>query len=869
MQTVSIKMDGQDFAVPKGTTILEAALANRIYIPHLCYHPDLKPAGSCRVCLVEIENGQLVTSCRTPVNDGMVIKTKSPDLDKVRRPIVEMIIASHHMDCKNCAKKGKCELQRIRAFMKIDKKNVERLRQPRYELPLDESNPFFVRDHNKCVLCGICVRTCQEVTGLSAVDFAGRGNDTKIATFGDKPIADSRCISCGECVIRCPVGALVFRNVRRPASEIKTICPYCGVGCGILLGIRDDEIVSIKENREDPVNEGLLCMKGRFGLSFVHSPNRLKSPMIKKGGSFVEVAWTEALKLAAGRLKQFREGEFALIASTKCTNEDNYVAQKFARLVMGSNNIDTPARLSDAPSIYSFLEVTGGNRAEFGPILPHATEAASKNENGFSEIYNASCILIVGADPANSHPVMGFKLKKAWQRGARLLVVSPKEIDLCRHADIWLQPYPGTEPALLTGLAGVIVGEGLLDNFFISRRCDNFDEFKESLEDFILGRVERITGVPKDLIAEAARIYAACKPAVTVWSEELTRYAHGRDSVLAILNLSMITGNIEEGSGRLIPLFTENNTLGAFYMGCLPDLYPGYQPVISTEVRRRLEYLWGDTLAAEPGLPLMDILEATYNERIKILYIVGSDLVNISQPKKIKSALSKAEFVVFQDIFFNEAAKFADVILPAASFAEKDGTFTNSEGRIRLVGKALEPAANSMADWQILCDLAKMLGKKGFDFNCSGDIFSEILSVLSKKSSEISTLQARFRLMPLQYNPPAERSDVDFPLILVRGKDVYSNGILSQNVEGFTLLRKKDFICMNPKDALDYEIKEGEKVRVISRWGEMKGTAKLTSSTPPGVLSTAAAFNQLINPDVDPVSKSLETQMCAVRVEPL
>src|SRR4030042_451150 len=436
MEQLSVNIDGQYIVAREGATILEVALANNIYIPHLCYHPDLKPAGSCRVCLVELDKCQLVTSCRTPVKDGMIIKTNSPEIDKVRRPVIEMIIANHHMDCKNCAKKGQCELQRIRAYMKIDKKSIERLRLPQEELPKDLSNPFFERDHNKCVLCGICVRTCQEIQKVSAIDFAGRGNNTKIAAFGDKPIAESRCESCGECVIRCPVGALVSKSLRRPTTEVKTVCPYCGVGCGIFLGIRDNAIVNVRADKDSPVNNGHLCVKGRFGLNFVHSPDRLKNPLIKmtpkersalsvqpsalRGTSslvpypsslFKEATWDEALTTVAKKLKKYKGEEFALIASAKCTNEENYIAQKFARVVMGSNNIDTSVRLCHGPSIAALNETVGLN--------PPSPPFSKGGQGGFlSNIEEAACILVAGANITCSQPVLGLKVKKAIDNGA-------------------------------------------------------------------------------------------------------------------------------------------------------------------------------------------------------------------------------------------------------------------------------------------------------------------------------------------------------------------------------------------------------------------------------------------------------------------
>jgi formate dehydrogenase alpha subunit len=885
MEKISVNIDGQDILAQKGATILETALANKIYIPHLCYHPDLRPAGSCRLCLVEMDNGKLVTSCRTLIKEGMVIKTKSPGVDIARRPVVEMIIANHHMGCKNCAKKGQCELQRIRAYMKIDKKSIERLRLPQEELPKDLSNPFFERDHNKCVLCGICVRTCQEIQKVSAIDFAGRGNNTKIAAFGDKPIAESRCESCGECVIRCPVGALVSKSLRRPTTEVKTICPYCGVGCGIFLGTKDNELVSVRGDSSNPVNNGNLCVKGRFGMGFVHSPDRLQNPMIRQGkgkgtgigkdnppsplpdgwqagpfskgggSGFGGVSWDEALTTVAKKLKKYKGEEFALIASAKCTNEENYIAQKFARVVMGSNNIDTSVRLCHGPSIAALHSINSflwqrGDKGDFK-----------------DEIEKASCILIAGANITHSHPVLGLRVKKAVENGARLIVINPTEIDICRFAEIWLKPYPGTDLALIMGMCKVVVDEEAHDNSFIESHVDKFDDFKESLEDFSLGRVERITGVSRDVVEEAARIFAKGKPSAVLWDTGITQYSQGTNNVLSLINLSILTGNIKHSSG-LIPLWGQNNALGTCDMGCLPDFYPGYQPVADPEIRKKFETSWGKGLNTKPGLTLTEILDATLEGKIKALYIIGHDLFSgVAPSKKVKGALEKAKFIVFQDIFYNETANFAHVMLPAASFAEKEGTFTNTERRIQKINKALEPVGNSLPDWQIICDLAGRLGSNGFDFNGIEDIMSEISSV----TADLPAQQERFSFTPLQYKPPAETSDIDYPLILTTERDLYSEGFLSKKVEGLNILRTKEFININPKDAADFEIKDGEMARLISRWGEISGEARLTGATPTGLITMdllEEKINQLINPVLDPISKTPETKICAVRIVP-
>ncbi len=880
MERISIRIDDQDIEAREGATILEIALENRIYIPHLCYHPDLKPAGNCRICLVELDEGKLVTSCRTPVKDGMTIRTKGPEIDRVRGPVIEMIIADHHMDCKPCRKKGHCELQKIMAHLKIDRKMInQRLRTPAEELPLDESNPFFVRDHNKCVLCGICVRTCREISGISAIDFSGRGNSARISAFGDKPIAESNCISCGECVIRCPVGALVPRNLRRPAKEIKTTCPYCGVGCGIYIGVHDDQIVSVRGDEENPVNKGRLCAKGRFGMGFVHSAERLTKPLIKLSakalsarktglpnphGPFKEATWDEALDIIAGKLKKYKGEEFALIASTKCTNEDNYVAQKFARVLMGSNNIDTSARLSYGPTLAAYCGI--GSCVGFSPSAEDDSSSPDLLRLNAEHIEDVKCILVAGADITRSHPVLGMKIRKAVDNGAKLIVISPNENDLCRIAEKWLQPYPETELALIMGMCNVISEEALFDDEFMELYCKNFEEFRESLDDFSLGRVERITGVSRDLIEESARIYAGRKPAAIFWGTGITQSSHGTDNVCALINLAILTANIKYPLA-LNPLLDQNNALGACDMGCLPDYYPGYQPVGAADAQEKFSSLWGRELNSSPGLTLTGILDAVLEGKIKALYVIGSDPASgIAPSKKVHAALKKARFIVVQDIFFNETAKFADVVLPAACFAEKEGSFTNMEGKIQTVNKALNPAGQSRPDWAILCELARQLNGKGFEFGSAEDVLDEISSIVQSFIERTD----RFRLFPLNYNPPAETTDIDYPLVLTVERGNFDGGVLSGKVEGFVTLRKTGVVCINPKDAADFEISPGEIIRIVSRYGVCEGKTEITSTTPAGLVVTNIEedrINKLLKPALDPVSGTQAAKNCSVRIE--
>lgn len=866
MGRVNLMINGQEIQSWQGATILESALENKIYIPHLCYHPDLKPQGACRVCLVELDNGQFVASCKTPVKEGMVLETNSPELDRVRRPIIEMIIANHHMDCRNCLKKGQCQLQKIMAYIKIDKQTIQQhMRLSLREILVDDSNPFFIRDHNKCVMCGICVSTCREIVKINAIDFVGRGNKLKIATFGDSEIANSKCISCGECVIRCPVGALAFKDTRKPTKEVKSVCPYCGVGCDIYLGIKDNQIVKVRADKSSSVNFGSLCVKGRFGMEFVHSPDRLKDPLIRHGkGKTEKVSWDEALDLIAKNLSKYKNEEFALIASTKCTNEDNYIAQKFARVIMGSNNIDTMARFCYAPAISAFRRT--GQCVGFGLNQEDNPCFSPQIEHTLNKIEKVSCVLIAGANMTRSFPVLALKIKRAVDSGAKLIIISPNETELCINADKWLKPYPGTDLALLMGMCNVIVEEELYDKSFAEMYCNNFDEFREILGDFPLGRVERITGVPRALIEETARLYAVSYPAAIFWGSGITQHTNGTDNVHALINLAILTANIKH-SFSLNPLSGQSNSLGACDMGCLPDYYPCYQPVTSSDVRETFESLWDCKLNPNPGLTISEIIDATIAGKIKALYIIGTDLTTSFVPaKKVATALKKAKFVVFQDMFLNDTAKYANVILPAASFAEKEGIIINTEGKTQKIERALEPLGNSRPDWSIICELAKRFEHQGFVFGSAEEILSEIFTVIQHLPERIG----KFNLFPLQYTHPAETADIDYPIILITERDIYNYGVLSEKVEGLKILKSKNYIYINPKDADDFGVSDMEEIRIISRHGSIQAEARLSKSTPTGLAVMnleKGKFNPLLNPILNGISKTPEIKMCAIRFE--
>jgi formate dehydrogenase alpha subunit len=885
MGKVSLNIDGIRVEASEGTTVLEAARAEGIYIPNLCADPDLEPYGACRLCLVEIEGVDgLPASCLTPVAEGMIVHTDTSYVNQARRRVVELLLSDHPDNCLLCSKNQHCELQKVAAYVGFDQQRFKKLERP----PLiDSSNPFFVRDSSKCILCGKCVRVCNEIQGLGALEVFNDGLLSKIITSaGDRPILESICESCGQCVAKCPTGALMPKDFRWPAKEVKTVCTYCGVGCGLYLAVRGNEVVGVRGDPENPVNRSSLCVKGRFGFDFINHPERLTSPLIRRNGEFSEATWDEALDLVASKLAKYKGDKVAAISSAKCTNEENYLIQKFARVVLGTNNVDHCARLCHAPSVAGLAQSFGSGAMT----------------NSIDEISRAACILAIGANTTATHPVIGLRVRRAVREGAKLIVANPREIDLCRIAHLWLRHRPGSDVALLMGMMRVIVDEGLADSSFIEERCENFDAFKQSLETFDLDFVERVTAVPAEQVAEAARLYATNKPATILYAMGITQHTHGTDNVLATANLAMLTGNIGKPSTGVNPLRGQNNVQGACDMGALPSVYAGYQQVNDPKVKEKFEAAWGCSLKTSPGLTLTEIFQAAQQGQVKALYLAGENPV-LSDPdsKHIEEALEKLEFLVVQDVFLSETARLADVVLPAATFAEKDGTYTNTERRVQRVRQAIEPVGDSRPDWWITCQLAKKMGGKGFNFTHPSKIMEEIARLtpsyggISYRRLEKEGLQwpcptkehpgtsilhtdmflrGKGRFIPLEYKPPVESPDDEYPLVLTTGRSLYHyhTGTLTRKAEGLNVLHGKELVEMNPLDARTLGLNNGDRVKVTSRRGEVTAHVKITPASPPGVVSMTFHFaesptNILTNPAVDPVAKIPELKVCAVRVE--
>ncbi|MCE5213875.1 MAG: formate dehydrogenase subunit alpha [Methanobacterium sp.] len=891
---INFIIDGLKLKGHEGETILHAALSNGIYIPHLCYNPSLKPMGACRLCLVENNEGRLITACENHITEGMEISTSSHRLDNARLTVARLLVANHETDCLTCAQNNQCKLQEITSYFGIDEEKMENLRYSISEIPQDDSNPFFNRNLNKCVLCGICVRTCRDKLGVSAIDFGFRGYETKISTFSDGPIIESNCVSCGECVEACPVGALVPKDINKPTREVKTTCTFCGVGCGLYLGIRGSKVISARGDPEHPLSQGNLCVKGRYAFKFINHSDRLTKPLIKVNDQLVEASWDEALEYAARRLRQFKEKEiiensFAAISSARCTNEDNYLLQKFTRMVMGNNNIDNSARSCHAPSVAALAETLGSGAMS----------------NSIDEIDDSKCLFIIGTNPSQSYPVLSMRIMDALENGAKLIVADPRDIELAQQADIFLQHNPGTDVALIMGLIKFIIDEDLQDTDFIQSRCGNYEELLESLEEFDLNTVEKITGVEVDKIKEAARLYATTNPAAIFYSLGITEHSHGTDNVFALSNLALVTGNIGKPHAGVNPIRGQNNVQGSCDMGCLPDVYPGYQKVKDIKVKEKFEKAWKTELNEDMGMKMPEMIESALKKDLKSLYIMGENPV-LSEPDstKIINALEKLDFLVVQDLFLTETAKLADLVLPGASFAEKDGTFANADRRVQRVRKAIEPLGDSKPDWQIIAELAQKMGvDQGFNFNHAEEVAAEIASlapiyggmfyhcledegkqwpcyhedhegtsILHQDEFNTETGKAKFK--PLSYRPPAELPDEDYPFVLTTGRIIYHyhTSTMTGAVEGMKDLYDQDPVELNPIDAQKLGLEDGELVYIISRRGKVKAPVKITESSPEGLVFMAfhspnTKTNILTNSACDPITKTPEFKYCAVKIE--
>ncbi|MFW6148726.1 MAG: formate dehydrogenase subunit alpha [Atribacterota bacterium] len=894
MSYINIYINDRKIKAREGDTIMEAAGKIGINIPALCLMPELdfKP-GSCRICVVEVVGSPvLVASCVYPVRTNMQIYTHSDRVLKARRMILELLLANHPLDCMTCEKSGSCILEDLAYQFGI---KTFRFSPNRKQLPIDDSNPFIVREMSKCVLCGRCVEICNEIQQSHIIDFAHRGLDVKIAAQGDVDLKYSDCVFCGQCVAVCPVGAIIDKEARGKGrswefQKVHTICNYCGCGCGFDLNIKDGKVAKVTSNPVSIVNGINLCVKGRFGNDYIHRDDRLTTPLIRKGGKFEPASWEEALQLISNKFKKIKKDHgsdsLAVLSSAKCTNEENYLLMKFTRAVLGTNNIDHCARLCHSATVAGLAQSFGSGAMT----------------NSIKEIAYASAIYLTGSNTTENHPIIALEIKKAvTKNGAKLIVADPREIELTQYATIWLRQKPGTDVALFNGLMNVIITEGLEDKSFIDERTEGYKEMKKTVLKYHPELVEKITGVPADDIRKAARIYATAPNASLIYSMGITQHITGTDNVLSTANIAMLTGNVGKESSGVNPLRGQSNVQGACDMGALPNVYSGYQKVNDSQINEKFSQAWGVNLSDNAGLTVVEILNAAHEGKIKGIFVMAENPA-MSDPdlNHAREALKKTEFLVVSDMFMTETAKLADVVLPGVSFVEKDGTITNTERRVQRIRKAIKPIGDTKPEWQIISELSREMGYQ-MSYNCPSEIMEEIADLtpiyggifysrLEKEGLQWPCPDAshpgtkylhkgkftrgKGKFFAVDFKQAAELPDKDYPLIFTTGRVLYHfhTGTVTRRSKGLSEIYPEALVEISPQDARELSIEDGEIIEVFSRRGKIRAKAQVTEKSDKGVVFMnfhfhEAAANLLTNAALDPVSKIPEYKFCAVKIE--
>jgi formate dehydrogenase alpha subunit len=889
---MKLLVDGRDVELSPGASVLDAVNRLDIPLPQLCKDPDRPALGACRTCLVHVE-GQRGTpaACHLPAREGMVVSTVHPDAVRVRSAVLDL---TRSMLTAGDGRDGFAQVGEATA-----RHAVSASWPALHRSEPDASKSFFVLDREACILCGRCTTACDDVQQIGAISMLGRGHAMKVGVFGDGLMSSSVCTSCGQCVATCPTGAL--RPKETPAkivSRVETTCPYCGVGCGITVAVRDDRRLAVMAD-DVPDNQsslGMLCVKGRFGTGFVHARDRIVHPMVKRDGGWQRVSWDEALDAAADGLARNR-GRFGALASAKATNEDGYLIQKLCRVVMGTNNVDHCTRLCHSPSVEAMLVSMG----------------SGATSNSYVDYEQAGCVMIVGADASANHPVIAVRFRRAMSRGARIIVINPKRVELCDQADLWIQQRPGTDVALFNAMAKLILDEGLANLEFVRTRTENFEAWKASLEPFTLEFAARLTGVPAEDIAQAARWYArpAFAGSCLVWGMGITQHTNGIHNAHAVLNLSLVTGQLGFPGSGISPLRGQNNVQGCGDAGCIPTNLPGYQD-FSPASLAKFERAWSIAPPARPGLVVTEMVEGCLSGEVRAMYVVGENPL-LSEPDlhHAQKAIAQLDCLVVQDLFMHETAEQAHVFLPAAAFAEKEGTFTNSERRVQRVRAAVPPPGEARPDWWITAELARRLARRlgvsvagQFEYDGASAVFDEMSRLVpflggldhgrldregglqwpcptadhpgTRYLYAESFPRGKGKFVPaVQTVEAAELPDPDYPFVLNTGRLLYHwhGGTITRRVEGLMELAPRLEIAIHPADARQIGVETGEPLRVASRRGELTGYARLTEAVRRGAIFVPfvkladSAANFLTNSAHDPASKIPEYKVCAVRLE--
>ncbi len=932
---MKLVIDGIEIEADEGQTIYEAAASAGIEIPTLCHSEGLDPVGVCRMCVVDVGERVKAAACVRECQPGMKVTTDSPELERHRAMLTDLLMSDQPTAREDDLRETSLQDNELVALSRrYDATGVRfpglRSGDGAGARGVDTSSKVIQVDHQACILCDRCIRACDDVQSNEVIGRSGKGYGARIAFDLDVPMGESTCVSCGECAAACPTGALVDRAVAVPLQPraqleaVDSVCPYCGVGCALTYHVdRKQNAIVFAEGRESPGSQGRLCVKGRYGWDYSSHPQRLLRPLIRREGAypkgplsrdvrgehdgrrrpggfvdeaeilpaFREASWEEALELVARRLSEIRDRDgadaLAGFGSAKCSNEEAYLFQKLIRAGFGTNNVDHCTRLCHASSVAALLESIGS-----GAVT-----------TTYGDVENAEAALLAGTNTTANHPVAATFFKQARKNGTKLIVVDPRRESIADHADYHCRIKPGTDVAFYNAMMNVIIDEGLVDEAFVAERTENFEALRDTVSAYTPERAAKICGVGAEQIREVARVFGRAKSAILFWGMGISQHVYGTNNARCLISLALLTGNVGRPGSGLHPLRGQNNVQGASDAGLIPMVYPDYQPVGDPAVRAKFEAAWGRSLSPSPGLTVVEITRAALEGGIRGMYILGENPF-LSDPNvnKVRKALSNLDFLVVQDIFLTETAEFADVILPASAYLEKDGTFTNTDRRVQLGRPALSLPGEARLDWQIVQDISNRMGYP-MNYSSTEEIFREFAALTSSYATlrhdnlgphgklwpnpdpeheegptvlfedVFPTTNGRAKLVPAEWTAAPELPDDDYPLVLSTGRllEHWHTGVMTRRSVALDAIEPEAFVAMHPEDAAALGVMDGDRVEVESRRGSIRLAARLTTRESPGGVFVPfhfreAAANLLTLDELDPDGKIPEFKFCAVRV---